>query len=139
MRPSSVLSCTALALSLLLTACGDDSPALASTTPAPPPAATAAPAPAPEPALQPPPFDPALESYERAQLPKAVAELGGIDRAMWASDSTLVVYVGDGAFATRDYLCPIVERYPALRTTRLQLQMPAGSGAPVRFLQCKQF
>ena len=107
----------------------------------------AAPAPAPaeiaaayaEPAVQATaPDDPAMEAYQRDQLVSALGSLASVERAAWSSDTTLVVAVADVGTA-RPVLCPIVERYPALRASRLQLQPPADSGQPVRFMQCRVY
>lgn len=125
----------AIGLTFPLAGCGGD-PAQASTElPARTIAATASELPA----LAPPPPDPGLAAYERAQLPGAVAALPGIERAAWASESTLVVHLSDASAGERPHLCPTVERYVSQRATRLQLQPPSGSGESVRFLQCKPY
>jgi hypothetical protein len=36
-------------------------------------------------------------------------------------------------------ICPLLERYDDLAATRLQLQPPAGSTKPVRFVQCRAY
>lgn len=86
-----------------------------------------------------PPADPGLERYERDQLMAAVAGLPPVQKAAWASDSTLVVHLRKDVGLERAELCPTVERYVALRATRLQLQAHPDSGKPVRFLQCRAY
>lgn len=138
MSPIRSLHCVlALSLALPLAGCGGD-PAQASTDIATR-NATAAVAATDDAAALPPPFDPGLEAYERAQLPDAVAALSGIERAAWVSESTLVVELGDVEAGGRAHLCPMVERYVSQRAVRLQLQPPSGSDAPVRFLQCRPY
>lgn len=133
MRPIVLLVCGLLSPLWLATGCAGDN-AQASTA-----AVRRAPVAVAEPGLQPPPFDPGLERYEREQLPGAVQGLEGVERAAWASESTLVVHLEDSKAGDRAHLCPTVERYPALRATRLQLQPPPGSGGAVRFLQCRPY
>ena len=36
-------------------------------------------------------------------------------------------------------LCPLLERYPELAASRVQLQPPPGSQKPVRFRQCRSY
>lgn len=100
--------------------------------PAPGQAAIAADAPEPEP-------DAALLAEQRRELAASVGTLPDISRALWTSTSTLQVFVlateGD-PFAD---ICPLVERYPALASSRIQLTPPADSGRQVRFRQCRSY
>ena len=83
---------------------------------------------------------PLTEHEQRELIRRDVSDLQDIDRAVWATRSTLVVYLGNDI--TQDPLqsiCAIVERYDALRASRLQLQAAPGSETPVRFLQCRLF
>ena len=68
-----------------------------------------------------------------------MSDLPGIDRALWQTQSTLLVYLLDGTFDPLPELCPELERYEELAATRLQLQPPAGSPRPVRFVQCRPY
>lgn len=133
MRPLAALACAAFALTLFVAGCGGDSAQASSATAPRAPVAVA------EPALQPPPPDPGLERYEREQLPGAMQSLDGVERAVWVSDTTLIVHLADTRAGDRAHLCPTVERYPSMRAIRLQLQPPVDSTAPVRFLQCKPY
>lgn len=42
-------------------------------------------------------------------------------------------------FDPRAGICPLLEQDDDLRASRLQLQFPAGSERPVRFLQCRVY
>ena len=83
---------------------------------------------------------PLTEEEQREQVRREVSDLPGIDRALWSSRSTLIVYLADdtGTDHLRS-ICAIVERYDDLRASRLQLQPVAGSQRAVRFLQCQVF
>lgn len=84
------------------------------------------------------PTDPAALERRRIELAESISTLAVVGRAAWASQSTLVVFLAttDGADPIQ-VICPLVERYEELRTSRLQLQSP--TGGPVRFRQCKSF
>lgn len=76
---------------------------------------------------------------QRRELASAVATLPGVTRALWTSASTLEVFVldtDDDPFAA---ICPLVERYQALASSRIQLTPPAGSDRRVRFRQCRSY
>ena len=105
----------------------------ASTPPAPTsraatPAADAAPAPA------------ADEEAQRQAVAEGVSTVAGVDRAVWSTPSTLVVYQsGEDIDAYVPAICAVLEQYPDLRASRLQLQPPPGSRNSVRFRQCRAF
>jgi hypothetical protein len=114
-------------------------------TPPPPPAATAAVATPPASAavpetpvvLAPAPLS---ETEVREQVRREVSDLPGIDRALWSTRSTLVVFLGDDSGLDHlQAICGVVERYDDLRASRLQLQPAPGSKRPVRFLQCRLY
>ena len=74
---------------------------------------------------------------QRRDSARAVAALPGIDRASWATQSTLVALVGvDANKAQIDGICKVLASYEELRYSRVQLQPPPTSSVPVRFLQC---
>lgn len=109
--------------------------ALAATaaTPAPP---LGAPAPA---ATVLTPSTPGEVARQRVELAAAVSALAGVDRAVWSSESTLQVYASQvqaDPFAT---ICPVVERYDELASSRIQVTPPPGSTAMVRFRQCRLY
>lgn len=83
---------------------------------------------------------PVGEEEQRAEVVRTIGDLPGIDKAVWSTRSTLLVYleVDDGNDRLRD-ICAVLEQYEALRASRLQLQPPAGSERAVRFVQCRAF
>lgn len=97
-----------------------------------PPATTADPlsAPAPE-----------SEEQRREGAMREISALPGVEEAIWATRSTLVVYLSDDEASEQDVasLCATIERYEELRSSRLQLQPRAGSEMPVRFKQCHMY
>lgn len=83
---------------------------------------------------------PLTEQEQREQVRREVSDLPGIDRAIWSSRSTLIVYLADDSDTNHlRSICTIVERYDDLRASRLQLQPAPGSQRAVRFLQCRVF
>ena len=75
----------------------------------------------------------------RADLAEAIAALPRVQGASWTTESTLRVAVDDDDYDPRAELCPLLEADPDLRASRVQLQAPAGSTRPVRFLQCRAY
>ena len=83
---------------------------------------------------------PLTADEQREQVRREISNLPGIDRALWSSRSTLIVYLADDSGT--DHLrsiCTVVERYDDLRASRLQLQPAPGSQRAVRFLQCRAY
>ncbi|KRA20570.1 MULTISPECIES: restriction endonuclease [unclassified Lysobacter] len=105
------------------------------------PAAAAPPAATAEPVLTAPaPADPNREQYERAEVMRMVSSLPNVERALWSTSSTLLVYqLREDDQTDAKEICTILERYAFLRSSRLQLQPPPGSDKRVRFLQCKTY
>lgn len=138
-------------------------PAPAATAPATPPAATppiatrpsaATPSPTPPagapatvPGANPPGATatgseapaPAALDRRRHAIADAVLRLPHVRSATWPAPSTLQVVVDSDLFDPRARLCPLVENDPDLRASRLQVQYPASSTRPVRFLQCRTY
>ena len=86
------------------------------------------------------PADPNREQYERAEVMRMISSLPNVERALWSTSSTMVVYqLREDDDADVKEICSILERYPFLRSSRLQLQPPPGSGKRVRFLQCRTY
>lgn len=115
---------------------------------APPPAASpanprpvpTAPDPATAAAAQPAiPTDSDALDQRRREAANAISTLFGVDRALWSTQSTLLVYLSTADADLLNELCPLLERYPELAASRLQLQPPSGSNKPVRFKQCRSF
>ncbi len=85
------------------------------------------------------PTDPEILARRRTETADAISTLTDVDRAVWSTQSTLVVYLAfeDSDPITR--LCPLLERYPELAASRVQLQPPQSSERPVRFKQCRAY
>lgn len=114
----------------------DDAPATAArVAPAAPAAVPAAPVPAPQESFR-EPTDEELEVQMREVL-KALSKTPGITRGVWQTKLTLSI---DRVASEKDiwpWICLELERYPALRATRVQLNPPPGSSEPVRWRQCR--
>jgi restriction system protein len=76
---------------------------------------------------------------QRSEVAASISTLPGIDRAIWETQSTLLVHLLDDQTDPLAVICPLLERYEALAATRLQLQPPQGSVRPVRFVQCRPY
>lgn len=77
---------------------------------------------------------------QRADLAHAVGTLAPVDRAIWASASTLQVFVDRvDSQPTIDSVCALVLRHPDLTASRIQFTPPPGSDQRNRFLQCRSF
>ena len=100
------------------------------------PVTPAAPQPAPAGVV---PTDPAVLEARRREAANAITTLFGVDRALWSTQSTLLVYLSAEDVDPTTDLCPLLERYPELAASRVQLQPPAGSRKPVRFKQCRSY
>ncbi len=85
------------------------------------------------------PDDAASLLRHRAEVAATISTLPGIDRAIWETQSTLLVHLLDDQTDPLPMICPQLERYEALAATRLQLQPPQGSVRPVRFVQCRAY
>lgn len=114
----------------------------ATATQAEPPAAPATPASGPAPpgaqASQAMPDAAELER-QRKDVANAISTLPMVDRAVWTTQSTLEVFLLETDSDAIPSICPLVERYPALASSRIQLTPPQGSQAPVRFRQCRAY
>lgn len=76
---------------------------------------------------------------QRQSLLNAVSTLAEVDRVIWSSESTLQVYLSriDGDAFQR--ICPLVERFDDLASSRIQLTPPPDSDALTRFRQCRSY
>lgn len=128
--------------------------AVAASAPTPTPAAAAAPTaavttPTSSTAAVPPPTlddagdlaepDPATEQRHRQDLSKALAGTPGVIRGIWQTQMTLVVDRSGDDAQVWPRICKEVERYPSLRTVRIQLNPRPGHEEPVRWRQCRTF
>lgn len=110
------------------------SPATASPTVPAAPAAVVPGGPA-----APAPSVPGDDQTIRLEVLEAVNTVSGVDRAVWSSRSTLLVILESETSNPRPGICAVLERYDALRASRIQFQPPSGSSAPVRFAQCRLY
>ncbi|WP_115527548.1 restriction endonuclease [Xanthomonas arboricola] len=102
----------------------DASPTAASTTSiTPPPANTAE------------PDDATLQGYRR-EVSKTLAQTPGLVRGIWITQATLAVDRTVEDSAAWPLICKELERYPYLRTVRVQLNPRPGGDEPVRWRQC---
>ena len=85
------------------------------------------------------PTDPAALEKRRQEAANAISTLFGVSRALWSTQSTLLVYLSSEEADPTTDLCPLLERYPELAASRVQLQPPANSKKPVRFKQCRTY
>lgn len=111
---------------------------IAATAAAPAPPAKSVPA-RPAQATAAVPTDPAALDRRRAETASAISTLFGVDRALWSTSSTLLVYLSAEEADPSSKLCPLLERYPELAASRVQLQPPPGSRKLVRFKQCRSY
>lgn len=82
------------------------------------------------------PTEPAELARRRGQVADAVRTLPGVEKANWSGESTLVVLQSGNDIDARGTICPLLQPYPELRATRLQLQPPRESGRLVSYFQC---
>jgi restriction system protein len=75
----------------------------------------------------------------RKEIANAIGALPLVDRAIWETPSTLLITLLDDSTDPLPAICPLITRYDDLAPTRLQLQPPAGSSKPVRFVQCRSY
>ncbi|WP_305804860.1 restriction endonuclease [Stenotrophomonas sp. YIM B06876] len=81
------------------------------------------------------PDDETLKRYQQA-VSKALARTPGITSGIWLTRLTLAVDRTGDDDATWPLICKEVQRYPALRTVRIQLNPRPGTNEPVRWRQC---
>ena len=82
--------------------------------------------------------DPVAATLLRYQqnVSKQLANTPGVVSGIWLTRSTLSVERSGDDATVWPRICREVERYPALRTTRIQLNPRPGSNEPVRWRQC---
>ncbi|KQQ71667.1 hypothetical protein ASF73_12200 [Xanthomonas sp. Leaf131] len=99
-------------------------------------APTTAPPPAPMPfASGEEPDAATMLGYQR-EVSKALAQTPGLIRGIWITQATLAVDRTVEDTAAWPLICRELERYPYLRTVRVQLNPRAGVDEPVRWRQC---
>jgi len=85
------------------------------------------------------PTDPAQLTQRRETVAQAISTLPHVDRAVWSTQSTLLVYLLDEQGEPKSEICPLLEQYVELAASRIQLAPPPDSTRPVRFVQCRAF
>jgi hypothetical protein len=85
------------------------------------------------------PTDPAELKQRRETVAEAISTLPHVDRAVWSTQSTLLVYLLDEQGEPKHDICPLLEQYVELAASRIQMEPPPGSTRPVRFVQCRAF
>jgi hypothetical protein len=83
--------------------------------------------------------DEATLEQQRKDVANAISTLPMVDRAAWSTQSTLEVFLLETETDAVPYICPLMERYPSLASSRLQLTPPQDSQTPVRFRQCRSY
>ncbi len=74
---------------------------------------------------------------QMANVLKALSKTPGITRGVWQTKLTLSIDRVASEKEVWPWICLELERYPALRASRVQLNPPPGSSEPVRWRQCK--
>jgi hypothetical protein len=141
-RQTTVAWAGALTLGLVvafLAPIGEKSPEVAVAAAATSSAPSAPPVPAPIQAPHTVAAAPVSDDEQRDDVIRLVTTLSGVERAMWSTKSTLLIYLADETSDPVKDICAVVTRYDALRTSRLHLQPPANAARPARFLQCAQY
>ncbi|MEN5206787.1 restriction endonuclease [Stenotrophomonas terrae] len=80
--------------------------------------------------------DPATLLRYQQSVSKALASTAGVVSGIWLTRSTLSVERSGEDAQVWPLICKQLERYPALRTTRVQLNPRPGVDEPVRWRQC---
>ncbi|HEY9255599.1 MAG TPA: restriction endonuclease [Stenotrophomonas sp.] len=80
--------------------------------------------------------DPATLDRYQASVSRALAQTPGITRGIWLTRLTLAVDRQADDATAWPLICREVERYPMLRTVRIQLNPRPGVDEPVRWRQC---
>ncbi|AKC87839.1 restriction endonuclease [Pseudoxanthomonas suwonensis] len=109
-------------------------PAATPATPAEPAAAAAAPVD--DDVIQENPDDTTLARYQ-SDVARTLSEVPGITRAYWLTRATLVIDRSGSDQMVWPLICSELERYPPLRTVRVQLNPRPGSEDAVRWRQCR--
>lgn len=76
------------------------------------------------------------DAGQRQDALAAVSALPGIERVLWSTRSTLLVFLLAEKEQPWTEICDVLSRYPGVRSVRVQLTPPTGSASPVRFRQC---
>lgn len=83
--------------------------------------------------------DPATEARYQADIARTLSMVPGITRAYWLTRATLVIDRTGTDQHVWLFVCGELDRYPSLRTVRVQLNPRPGSEEQVRWRQCRTF
>ncbi|WP_028917667.1 restriction endonuclease [Pseudoxanthomonas sp. J35] len=81
--------------------------------------------------------DAPTEARYQAEIARTLNNVPGITRAYWLTRATLVVERTATDKIVWPFICGELERYPSLRTVRVQLNPRPGTDEPVRWRQCR--
>ena len=135
-----ILACVgALVLGIAVGMLAPSAPSPAETTPAASRAANAAPSASTQADAPAATAVPESEDEQRSDVARMIGTLPNIETAAWTTRSTLMVTLADENADPVASICEVLDKYEALRTSRLHLQPPTGSTKPARFLQCRTY
>lgn len=83
--------------------------------------------------------DEATEASYQADVARTLTMVPGITRAYWLTRATLVIDRSATDQLVWPFVCGELERYPSLRTVRVQLNPRPGTEEKVRWRQCRTF
>ena len=128
------------ALTAVVTPAADEGGSQRNRAPAPARHAIAASAQAPSAAVEAPvETDETVLQQQRDAVSRALSPAQGITRGYWISKLTLVIDRSGDDEAVWPQVCRELERYPALRASRVQINPRPGTGEQVRWRQCRTF
>ncbi|MBE2293048.1 MAG: restriction endonuclease [Xanthomonadales bacterium] len=81
--------------------------------------------------------DEATEARYQADIARTLTMVPGITRAYWLTRATLVIDRSGTDQLVWPFICGELERYPSLRTVRVQLNPRPGTEEKVRWRQCR--
>lgn len=80
--------------------------------------------------------DPDLLRRYQQQVSRLLAGTEGLHSAIWITQTTVTVERAVDEVQAMALICPVLQRYPSLRTIRVQLNPRHGVNEPVRWRQC---
>lgn len=80
--------------------------------------------------------DPDLLRRYQQQVSRLLASTEGLHSAIWITQTTVTVERAVDEVQAMALICPVLQRYPSLRTIRVQLNPRHGVDEPVRWRQC---
>jgi hypothetical protein len=80
--------------------------------------------------------DPDLLRRYQQQVSRLLANTEGLHSAIWMTQTTVTVDRAVDEVRAMELICPVLHRYPSLRTVRVQLNPRLGTQEQVRWRQC---